>query len=250
VTTPLRVPILEWARRSATGRLHRLGWVDLTLDDGVRPFSLVSAGDDGDATFRSVPYGLFLPPPMVDAAIAAQERGEPTALEGLLLLFARPEWLVATRGLFWMPTGPLPALLAPLVEAYGADAQVHLRRPERLARLLAHLPRWYPHRGDAVAALRLLESAVDETPPVRVGEDRGADEVFACRSAAWWAARDGGHEALRVEGGVVRLAAAGRPEARTEDVTLTWSPDRPFPATLLRFLPAWATVRLLPERAA
>lgn len=237
----LRVAPLEWALRSGRGEARALGWVDTELLARGRSFTVV--GDTLAPRFRHVPYGAFLPRPMLDAAREARERGEPTLLEGLILLFARPEWLVAARRYLFTACSPVPPLLVGLVEAYGIPRELHRADPAVLGTLLPRLPGWYPHRGDPERALALLEPAIGEPLPVEVAREQGP-ESFACRSAGWWRER-GGHGPLVIRGGV---ASVDPPATPRPDVPLRWrgSPGA-FPADLLRLLPVWASVRLSSE---
>ncbi len=247
VTPNLRLGVLAWARQQARGDGAGLGWVDTTLRDDGRPFLPVE-GPDGEERFRHAPYGLFLPGPMLESAKAAQARGEATALEGLLLLLARPEWLVAARHLLWTPLSPVPRLLAPLVEAFGIDRGLHRDDPSRLVRLLAHLPGFHPHRGDPEAAVALVRTALEEDLPVVVHAAPGPDEAFACRDASWWRVRGGSDATLVVRDGMLRRTAPAA-SPRAEDVAIARQDGAPIPLSLLRLLPVWATLRLQPPDA-
>lgn len=248
VTPNLRVGVLAWSREAAHGPERGLAWVDTTLRDDGRPFLPVGEGTDGGPAFRHVPYGLFLPPPLLEAAQQAAARGEPTALQGLLLGFARVEWLVASRHLWWTPLSPVPRLLTSLVEAFGIDPTLHRADPARLTRLLAHLPRFHPHRGSAQAAVDLVRSALGEELGVVVRAAAAPGEVFACRSAAWWRRRGGAPADLVITAGIVRCTTTGA--APAGDVLLARRPDADLPLALLRLLPVWASARLQPEQDA
>jgi hypothetical protein len=248
----------------ASGRLRGFGWVDRTLLRKDRPFQLVD-GEDGVDRYRHIPYGFFLPPTLANASIAAQKRGEPTVLEGYLMVFAWVEWLVASKALLWAPTTPTPALLSVLVEAFGIGTEIHRNSPERLSRLAARLPSWYAHRGTIERAKQILEETV--------GLDLGVDllhcdthgerpetlssEVFACRSAEWWARRaesGAGHipssekkSPMRIGDGLLRYQEEGdEPFGLThEDIAVSIEKGRDFPAVLLRVLPLWASIRII-----
>ena len=259
----------EQLRSPAAGRLRGLGWVDSTISKRDRPFQMVPARD-GTHRFRHIPYGFFLHTILTDSAIAAQKRGEPTVLEGYLLVFAWMEWLIASRHLIWSPVTPKPDLLTVLVEAFGVGPEIHREEPERLMRLAARLPTWYPNRGTAVRARQLLEETVgEELGVVLVQADGGAsppgadaplaDEVFSCRSAEWWQRRrqgaanhtgDGTSSEMRVTDGLLRFQSpseAGFTLAR-EDVLIGWKIDSPFPAVLSRVLPIWVSTRIVALR--
>ena len=244
MSVELRFAVLEWACRQAAGQLDGLHWVDGTVhNQGELPFQIVRRGDQ--VLFRHRDYGQWLPAPMVRAAKQAQTHGVPTALEGVIALFARAEWLIAAREHYWAAYGPVPALLAALVEAYGIPPELHRGDREHLARLVAHLPTWYPHRGDPVRGKQLMERAFDKPLRVQVNQrDTGAlRETFTCRSAKWHARRVHRPQALHIHRGMVQVRHTA-PTVTPEDVVMTWSPGIPFPHELLRLLPAWVSVRL------
>lgn len=244
MTPELRLAVLEWARRHAAGELEGLAWVDGTVVPDGMPYTIARDGES--VRFRHVPYGRFLPSPMTDAAIDAQERGEVPALEALMLLFARTEWLVAARAHLFAPYGPVPALLASLVEAYGVDAEIHGFDGDTLARALAVLPTWHPYRGDPERAGWLLEDALgiphgvdlDQTPRA------GLTEAFACRSASWYAHHGVPEGDLTVSDDLVWANLAKPPSGGPEDVLVGWVPGGRIPHQLLRLLPAWGSIRL------
>ncbi len=242
----LRIAVLEWCVHSAGGGTSGLGWVDATVVHSGRPFAVVR--DDPDRVrFSHVPYGAFLPAPMVDAAIEAQAAGEATALEGVLLAFARPEWLVSSRPYVWTAISPIPQLLVPLVESYGPDGDLHRADPAILATAIAHLPTWYPYRGGGERAAVLCESALDETLSVSVSPG-APDEVFSCRGAQWWRARGAVPGELQIRRGVVQQRITAAP-ATSEDVVLKWREQHQFSHELLRLLPVWSTARVSRERS-
>jgi hypothetical protein len=239
----LRVPVLAWAWRESGSTTPRdLTWVDATPDPD-RPEHAVR-DDRGSERFRGPALEAVIPPPMVAAAREARARGEATALEGLALLLARTAWQVETRELWWTAASPVPRLLASLVEAYGVDAEAHREDPERLVNLRARLPGWHAVRGDARAALDVLEGALDAYLGVELPPPGRDVEVLACREAAWWAERGAPTSEPRVGAdGIVTLDAP--PAPRPEDVLLAVDlPVGESPRALLRLLPAWASPRL------
>lgn len=240
----LRFAVLEWARRHAAGELAGMGWIDGTILADGPPFTVER---DGDAvTFRHVPYGRFLPGPMVEAAQDVQAQGDVPALEALLLLFARIEWLVAGREHLFTPYGPVPALLASLVEAYGVDAEIHGFDGDTLSRALAVLPTWHPHRGDPERAGWLLEEALGVPHGVDLDQAPRAEmtEAFACRSAAWYAHHGTPSGDLVVRDDLVWAEHATPATGGPEDILVGWVPGRRVPHQLLRLLPAWGSIRL------
>ncbi len=257
-----REPALEWSRRSAAGEADDLGWVDADLDT-ERP-TFIQREDPGEERhFRHLPYTVFLPPPVAEAAVDAQRRGQPTLHEALALVFARVEWLNVSRRYFWSPLSPVPTLLAHLAEAYGVGAELHRHRGDALARLAAILHRWHPRRGTVDKALEAVEALEgEEGEPVlmaHVDDDGPApdlpdlrDEVFRLRDAAWWGRRkqDDAAPHLRVEEGMLRFQPREGPvyELQREDVLLDWDGENPLPKHLMRLLPAWTEIRLVVAR--
>lgn len=254
--TPLplaRLPHLEWCHRTSAGEHEDLDWVDTTLELHADTYRTV-AGADGILRFQHFPYSAFTPPAMFEEAAAAQERGEPTLQEGLLLLFARVEWLIASRQQLWTCLTPVPPVLVALVEAYGVGPEVHGRDNETLARLAALLPDWFPSRGTVAAARRVLKCAELESAAeyVYTRDDSGPTpavlegEVLVCRSLAFWAARvgDTGETTHRIQNEVLLFqSATPRFELRREDMVVVWSPGRHLSVELLRLLPPWTVLR-------
>jgi len=254
----------------AAGRMSGLEWADGTVTGQDRPFQVIP-GSDGIDRFRHIPYGFFLPSVMTNAAVAAQKRGEPTVLEGYLLTFAWAEWLIAARNMLWSPLSPKPDLLSVLVEAFGIGPELHREKPDRLMRLAARLPTWYPHRGTVERALQLLTETVGEELGIQAvqADSAPADkdalprdaEVFGCRDAEWWqrrrvgaachvaggASSDGGGEPMRIDGGLLRFQPGGSEgfELAREDVLIGWKADSPFPTVLSRVLPIWVSLRIV-----
>lgn len=245
MTTPaLRVPATEWAWQEASGRLVGLSWVDHT--PRVHAEAWTVRGRGADAQFRGEAVEPYFPSPLVEAAADAHARGEPTAVEAVSLALARIGWRVQTRDRWWEATSPVPALLAPLVEAFGVDAEAHRHDPDRLANLRARVPGWYPARGSAAAALSMLEGALDAYVGVVLAPIGEHDEAFACRDASWWSRRGVPSDTLRIgQDGLVRIPAGAAPPALPEDVPLLVDVHvGGSPRALFRLLPAWASVRL------
>lgn len=254
MTTLARLPELEWCHRNAAGAQADLAWVDTTLEVHRTVFGAVEAPDR--VRFQHLPYGGFQPPSMLEAGRELQDRGTVTLQEALILLFARVEWQVATRDRTWTALSAHPRGLVRLVEAYGVEPSVHRADPAVLARLVSLLPSWYPGRGTAAAARRLLDVAwPDEGPALPdlrcLAEDGPApsalvNELFACRSVEFWDARwtDGARVELRVAREIV-LYQSETPGIvlRREDVAVAWAPDGPAAGPLHRLLPPWAIFR-------
>ena len=261
---------LQWACDSAQGKTESLDWVDSRIEGFHRSFSVTESR--GRRQYRHRPYGAYMPRTMRMAAQYAQENGEPTVLEGLLLLFAKMEWLIATRRYYWSPMSPVPQLLVTLVESMGIDNEIHQNRPDVLARLVARLPTWNPTRGTVQSAKELLVETVGDVVPVRVAQ-RPKDnpipidpdihqEVFACHDADWWGRR-AQHQVqeedsdaptlgmdLKISNGFVQYQMQDRPlPLHQEDVLVGWKISSKFPTNLLRLLPAWISIRVvvLPE---
>lgn len=257
-----REPALEWSRRSAAEEVEDLSWVDADLDPD-RPTFVQREQHGGERTFRHLPYTAFLPPPVAEAAQEAQRRGQATLHEALLLLYARIEWLMASRQYLWSPLSPMPKLLAHMAEAFGVGAELHRNRGDSLARLVAILPRWHPHRGTVAKALEVVEALDgDDAEPLLLAhadEDGAApdlpnlrDEVFRCREGDWWKRRgqEGAALHLRMEEGLLRFQPEEGPvfELQREDVLIDWDGENPLPKHLMRLLPAWAEFRLVVAR--
>ena len=256
-----REPVLEWALRSASGSLEGLDWVEATIEPDAPAYRVV-ATEDGEDRFRQVPAARFLPPNLARAARAAQDQGEATAQEGLLLVFAEAEWLFRSLGLLWAPYSPAPQLLASLVESYGIDPALHGGDSEHLASLVALLPRWHPHRGSPERAALVLEACGEgaQADGAQAGGQRPGcepdglrDEAFVCRGYEFWRCRasEASPEYV-IRGGVMRFQpreGAAFP-LRREDVLIPWRAGSDAPRHLIRLLPAWTVVRLAgPEEA-
>lgn len=248
----LRLPEVEWSVRCGTGELDDgLDWVDTRLDPELPHLRM--KGDDGEIRFRHFPYLSLLPTYIADEAHAAQLRGRPTAWEGLALLFARAGWTVASRSLLWAPYSPYPGVLSRLVEAFGIERSMHRFDRSRLSRLSAMLPTWYPSRGrldsarEVLGACDLLEQTnpiwgQDEQPPAGALQD----EVFCCRGARWWKARQpaGASPSLRIGSGFLRFHPREGDNwgLRREDFLVAIG-DEGLSLEMFRLLPAWASVR-------
>ena len=267
--TQKTVAPLQWAVDSAQGNTKGLDWVDAEIVARHRSFTMESDRRTGARSYRHRPYGAYLPKTMMMAARHAQQQGEPTVLEGLLLLFAKMEWLISTRRYYWSPMSPVPRLLSSLVEAMGIDNEIHRNRPEVLSRLVARLPTWNPSRGTVQGAKDLLVETVGDPFPIRVAQmpkDKPIPidpdiqgEVFACHDVAWWerrTIRSAEGEAqnkpmdLRIGSGFLQFQTAEEPmPLHHEDVLVGWKISDKFPTNLLRLLPAWISIRvvILPE---
>ncbi len=250
-TRALRTPDLAWSHAAAAGQLDGLRWVERGFDRDEREKGRRLPPENGHPRFQQRSYGQLLPPPIAEAIMDAQAEGFITAWEVLLMLFARPEWMVAARKQVWAPWSFTPLLLAQLVEAFGVESSLHRNDPECLARLVALLPRWHPHRGTVERAEEILDAA-GEAPQVRgvysgaAAEEQITSEAFTCRGEDWWVSRSrDGQAAYRIEGGVLRhqpTDGAAFPPQR-EDILLHVQEGEPLPLDLLRLLPAWTVVR-------
>ena len=162
---------------------------------------------------------------MVEAAQQAQEYGEPTVLEGLLLLNAKIEWLIETRKYLWSPLSPVPKLLDSLADAFGVTSELHHNKPDVLLRLAAVLPKWYPHRGSVQRARFLIEDTIGTPLNVTTQEANEApmsldNEVMMCR----WTCAPSDFEAITkskpMKDGLFSLM--GIVPALVEDTVVEW----------------------------
>ena len=250
-----RSPQPEWAWRAARGELPDLAWVDATIETHRQLYRMTE--DDGGVRFQAVPYSHFAPPVMTEAAAEAQRGGQATLQEALILLLARPEWMIATRDRLWTPTTAFPPVLARLTQAYGIGPALHRLDPDVLVRLVALLPSWYPRRGSLSAARQVLTTA--DRPEKADGAAAAVDrptmthEVMAIHSLAWWEARvvPGAAPAYRIERGHLLFQPASAFAAlRREDVLVPLSAEPASAGGLARLLPPWAVLRptlLAPE---
>jgi hypothetical protein len=251
LTLPVRSPVLEWAARQAAGELEGLEWVAEHLPLEQDDYTVHE--EDGEPRFHAVSLAPYLPPPMAQAAVAAHERGEATALEGVQAMFARAVWPVVTRRLWWTADSPAPGLLAWLLEQYGIGPELHRNDPGKLRATVARLATWRRERGDLKATLTLLRDDLQHEPDERYAEGQSlVDEVLCCHKLSWWRARQRGrpYVAYRIEDGMLRFQDPSEPAfvALPEDVVAEAAPDRPWSATLLRLLPAWMCVRPVLKR--
>ena len=256
----LQVASLKWACEASRGQLQKLDWVDSTIYAQQSSFRINKQADK--YIYRHRPYGAYLPKAMSNSAIVAQRNGEPTVLEGLLLLFARMEWLTASRRYFWSPMSPVPELLAILVEALGVGNEIHRDDEEVLSRLTARLPTWIPQRGTVASAKSLLTDTVGEKLTIETAQlDKEgntpvrpdiASEVFACQDLDWWQRRlpesdgEGKSMNMRLESGFLAFQSTDKPmPLHREDVLVGWKVSEKFPTNLLRLLPAWICLRIV-----
>lgn len=259
VPLALQEPTLAWSQASAAGQLDKLAWADPNLDPASRPQSARLLGQR-TVVFQAGAVTTWLPPSVALEAYSAQLAGEATAWEGLQLLFSRPRWIVASRGLLWSASSAEPRVLSSLVEACGIPRAVHQDDRGRLRRLAALMPSWRPYRGtvekagEALEAAGLGHQAIGVVRGSAPGDDEEATapsatagEILACHGGSWWACRhvDDSRTALRISSGLLRyqprMGAAWT--VRTEDVLAEADPAQPPPADLYRLLPAWTTVR-------
>lgn len=255
----LQEPILAWSQTSAAGDEQGLSWADPSLDPDARPLTARAQGRTR-VVYQAGSVTATIPPTVALEAWGAQAAGEATAWEGLQLVFARPRWVVASRGQIWGSASPEPGVLASLVEACGVERPIHRGDRDRLRRLAALMPSWRPYRGTAERAGEVLEAAglgeqmagvIRQNAPASDEEATApsatAGEIFACHGAGWWLMRraDDARSALRISGSLLRFQPR-MGEAfvvRREDVLTETQPDRPLPLDLYRLLPVWATVR-------
>ena len=225
----LRVPALEWSVLEGRGELQGLAWVDSSIDIESDAFSvheyplasldkhlLTNSSIETDSIrqrhsfigelqttghlqFKHRSYEKYLPKIMTISAQEAQSRGEPTILEGLQLLYARLEWLIKARPYFWSSLSPIKDLMAILAESYGISPELHNSDRDVLARVLATMPKLYPHRGKSDVAITLWKDTLDKRLDIDVShvDSEGAypkkpnilEEVFLCHKESWWGNR-------------------------------------------------------------
>lgn len=256
---------LQWSCDAAQGKMTKLDWVD----GAILPYGTSFRVNDTrkGRKYRHRPYAAYLPKVMQEASRIAQENGEPTVLEGLLLAFAKVEWLVQTRRFYWSPMSPVPPLLAILVESMGVDVELHRNRPDVLARLVARLPTWNPSRGTVQGAKDLLVETIEDDVPLRtaqVPKDKSipidpdiTKEIFLCRDGEWWDRRlvnppntmprdRASSVKMRISSGFVQYQDPENPmPLHHEDVVVGWKLSDKFPTNLLRLLPAWISIRVV-----
>lgn len=246
-----RDPVTEWVQQAAVGKVRpeKLTWVNPEL----------TAPQDyhqNEKGFSHPDWHHRLPPAMLQAAAETQADGVPTLLEGLLYLMAWMDWSVEARDYLWSPLGWQPELLAQLAEAYGVDPAVHGGDPERLARLVARLGRWFPLRGHLDRSLELLKEVRGHALENRYEDHRSLpdandaplqQEVLACHDDHWWAQRGNAPHHLRIQNGWLRFQPTenGYPLS-PEDVLAVLHPDTAPNEALLRLLPAGACIRVVP----
>ena len=245
----VRIAQLDWSLLSSTDQLEKLNWVDSQIQFSHQPFI------EKDQLYAHRPYGYFLPPAMVEAAQQAQEYGEPTVLEGLLLLNARIEWLIETRKYLWSPLSPIPKLLDSLADAFGVGSELHLNKPDVLLRLAAVLPKWYPHRGTVQRARFLIENTIGTPLNVTTQQDNEKpmaldNEVMMCRSVTWWRHRISKRSRspkMRIKDGILQFQPDGGESfpALVEDTVVEWCKGEEFPVQLTRLLPPYGSIRLI-----
>lgn len=256
---------VQWSCDSAQGKADNLSWVDSEIYEQSTSFR--AKQEHAKIVYRHRPYGAYLPRTMKRASMEAQQRGEPTVLEGILLLFAKMEWLVATRKYYWSPMSPVPKLLANLVESMGIDMELHRNRPEVLSRLVARIPTWTPSRGTVQGAKDLLVETIGEVVPLRtaqVPKDKSIPmdpdikkEVFICHDADWWERRlalqprtedksQTGLANMKISSGFLQFQNVNDPmPLHHEDVLVGWKLSDKFPTNLLRLLPSWISIRVV-----
>ena len=143
-----------------------------------------------------------------------------------------------------------------LVERFGIEPTLHRNDRERLLRLTSLIPTWHPARGRIDKATDALEACgqQEQVAGVRADGDGLEQELFTCKPASWWAARqqEDAIPEYRISDGYLRFQPKGTAKfhLRTEDVLVALKPGGKLPRDLFRLLPAWAVFRpTLPETA-
>lgn len=159
-----RTPELEWLRV-----LQRLMMESHSPGHGASRLSKAAVeaweqtrdayGIDADVLHRRLRQTL---PEMLVSEQEGVTGPGPSQLELIERVLAPLERLVATRQHLLDERSPVAALQQYVVERMGVDATVHRFDASRLPRLVAALPRWLPRRGDARAAVALLEGVTGQ----------------------------------------------------------------------------------------
>ena len=247
-----RVASLEWATDAANGSLEGLDWIDANVDPTLEGFQFEQS-EEGKR-YRHRPLGYFLPTIMSRMALQSQKNGDPTILEAVIYLYARVEWLSATRKYFWSPSSPVPGLLVLLAEVYGIGQELHRNDPHALSRLIARVPSWHKDSGTALKAKELFTEIIGRPLPIQANQSVGstelAEEIFVARDWKWWKAhkRSSSKTKLRITSGFLQFQSHKAEEQFPmirEDVFIVWKIGVSFPKDFLRLLPIWACVRIM-----
>lgn len=247
-----RVAALEWSTDAANGSLEGLDWVDANVDPDLEGFQFEHTKDG--KKYRHRPLGYFLPTIMSRLALQSQKNGDPTVLEALMYLYARVEWLSATRKYFWSPSSPVPQLLSLLAEVYGIGQELHRNDPHALSRLVARVPSWHKDSGTALKARELYTDIIGRSLPIQakqsVDKTELEQEIFVTRDWKWWKShqRPNSKTKLRVTSGFLQFQPKEEQEQYPmirEDVFIVWTIGVSFPKDFLRLLPIWTCVRIM-----
>ena len=247
-----RVAALEWATDAANGDIKGLDWVDGNVDPTLEGF-VFQQGKEGKE-FRHRPLGYFLPSIMSRTALASQQNGDPTVLEALTYIYAKTEWLMATRKYYWSPFSPVPELLVLLAEVYGVGKEIHRNDPQALSRLIARLPAWHKDSGTAKKAKEMLTEIIGRELPIQATQsatkEQMSKEVLVSREWQWWKHRrkPTSTSKLQIRSGFLCFQPQEKEEQFDlvkEDVLITWKEGVGFPKDFLRLLPIWASVRII-----
>ena len=234
----LQEPSLAWASAAQAGQLQGLGWAESRSADDL----LASRGPDGDTRFATPPVTTWLPPSVALDAARADALGQVSAWEALSLILARGWWWVASAEHLWSSYSPSVAAQARSVERFGVSAEHHRGDPERLAHLVAALPRWASTRGQ-LDGVRLICNALKDPSVSRLERGPVASVQLVCRSSQSWAGRPPRIGQLSIQAG--RVVAADPREPRVDELTLNAGAEA-LPRLALRLLPVWTTLRLAP----
>lgn len=252
-----KVAALEWSTDAANGDLKGLDWIEADLNPNAEAFQVVK--EDNTKKYRHRPYGYFLPTLMARAAYEAQRNGDPTVLEAMLYVYAKIEWLVATRKYFWSPLSPIPELLSVLAESYGVGPEIHQNNPQALSRLISKLPIWHKRSGTAEKAREMLVDIIGRELPLGIknANDRNISqslehEVLLSREWRWWKNRKEktSNTKMRISNGLLCFQPQEEEEQFPlikEDVLVHWKEGRGFPTEFLRLLPMWISIRIVIE---
>ena len=250
-----RIAALEWATDTANGDIKDLDWVDADLDPELEGFAFEHKKDG--KVFRHRPLGYFLPSIMSRTAYASQKNGDPTVLEALMYIYAKIEWLMATRKYYWSPFSPVSELLVLLAEVYGVGKEIHQNDPQALSRLIARLPAWHKNSGTAQKAKELLVDIIGRELSIKASQSPSQEEVsrevLVSHEWQWWKHRSksSSKSKMQIRSGFLCFQSQKKEEQFDlvkEDVLITWKEEVGFPKDFLRLLPIWASVRIIIER--